>query len=76
MSLDEQIAKLRQLEDDWDGYGGSRIEEAALLAVSRMNLVPTTAGGVQIELHGSGRTVEVTLGPDGLVESVCCDWVT
>jgi hypothetical protein len=61
---------LRALPANWDGYGGITITEAALNTADKLTFVPCATGGIQIELHAGGMTVEVEIGPDGLIGSV------
>jgi len=86
----ESIQRLLLLEENWDSYGGKRITSAAargaLEASLWMNnevlqpwIVPTSAGGLQVEWHGRNAQgqeidVEVEISPDGSTETSSEDW--
>jgi len=70
-----RLAALAQLERGWDGAEAPAISETALIGAQWFlrvamkpstippNVVPTAAGGVQLEWHAKGFDVEVELGP-------------
>jgi hypothetical protein len=67
ITLDE----LRDLREDWDGYGSPPpTEEAIALAELIINaeprVVPLSSGGVQIEWPVAGAEISIT--PDGTLE--------
>ena len=65
------LAELLHLEQDWDTYGGSRIDPRCVVAALEMafgtfdddtpipSVVPTSRGGVQFEWHTGGADLEV-----------------
>lgn len=65
--------RLLDLKPGWDGYRGKTTTEAALNSVEHIFVVPLNSGGVQVEAHLHGGSVEFEIGPDGALESVC--WV-
>jgi hypothetical protein len=71
-SLDERLAELAGLPDDWNSYGAKRITNEAITTAERLNFTPTSPGGLQIELHVKGASVEVEIGPDGRI--LCVDF--
>jgi hypothetical protein len=65
------LASLRDLKDNWDSYGAKPPDERALKAVEAgLSIVPTSDGGIQIELHIGGRDVEIAITPHGHIDSV------
>jgi hypothetical protein len=73
----DPFAKLLELPENWDTYGGAKIDpraveaarrfQAALLCASQ-SVVPICSGGVQIEMHRCGFDFEVAFNPDGTIE--------
>jgi hypothetical protein len=59
--------ELRQLQPNWDGYGASPISEAAIQCVEKFAVVPTSDGGLQLELHRDDYDIEVEISPGGHV---------
>jgi hypothetical protein len=70
--LDRRLAELADLPEDWNGYGAKRITLEALDTAAQLIFTPTSPGGVQIELHVKGASVEVEIGPDGRI--LCVDF--
>lgn len=67
--LDSQVIRLRELQPNWDSYGGAVPSEAAIAAAVKVlqssgTLVPCSDGGVQIDWP----TAEMTFRPDGSQE--------
>jgi hypothetical protein len=70
--------RLLALPMDWDSYGGQQVIpksiEAAIGLLSLFmadhsplpSLVPTSAGGVQVEWHTKGVDLEIEVAPDGV----------
>jgi len=67
-----KIAALADLKEDWDSYGAAAIAPAAVAAAQNFvatrlkgtpvpppAVVPTSAGGVQLEWHGAGADLEI-----------------
>ena len=73
----EVLAELLALPRDWDSYGARPVAQAAVgAAVSLLRdvmpaaapapqVVPTSAGGVQLEWHLGGIDLEVSVRPSG-----------
>lgn len=73
----EVLAQLLALPADWDSYGARRIGQAAVTSVLALlrevmpddapapQIVPTAAGGVQMEWHMRGIDLEVCVRPTG-----------
>jgi hypothetical protein len=69
--------RLLVLPKDWDSYGGQQVVPKPIEAAIRLlslfmtdkcplpSLVPTSAGGVQIEWHTKGVDLEIEIAPDG-----------
>jgi hypothetical protein len=64
------LSSLRKLRDDWDSYGGVPITPQAIRTAEAVFFVPTSNGGIQVEMHAGGIEVEVEIRPDGRVVSV------
>ena len=74
------IAKLKELPDNWDGYGSPAIQSAALTAGFRLVLAiktekqpiphvsPVPGGGIQLEWQTPNRELELEILPNGSVE--------
>ncbi len=69
-----RIDSFADLETDWDSYGAPPItegsREAAKLALdildgTKVQVVPTCSGGVQIEWHNENGDLELEIMPDG-----------
>ena len=68
-----EIGELGRLEENWDSYGGKRVDpcciEAAVsllrsvldAATSKPSVVPTSRGGIQLEWHRGGIDLEVEI---------------
>lgn len=63
--LDDQLAELSRLEDGWDSYGGKPISAPAIDRCRRLTFVPTSDGGVQIELSSRDVWSEIEITPQG-----------
>lgn len=72
MRLDKQLSDLREMPENWNGYGEKRITERALAAADSLHFSPTSDGGLQIELNTRHARVEVCIDPDGEVYD--CSW--
>ena len=57
-------------EPNWDGYGGKPTAAAAIETARYMTGVPMGDGGLQLEMHAGGASVEIVVRPDGIVNSV------
>jgi hypothetical protein len=62
------VDNLRDLEENWDFYGSSPIDERAIAAVKGFVAVPTGSGGIIIE--SADGTVQIDISADGTIESV------
>ena len=65
------VSKLIGLQDGWDGYRGVPPTAAAIDAAKYTHATPLSGGGVMVELHAAGASVEITITPDGKIEDVC-----
>lgn len=65
------LSSLRDLRKGWDSYDGEPITDAAIRTAEHVYFVPLSDGGIQIELHASGRDIEVEIAPDGSVGEIC-----
>jgi hypothetical protein len=76
-----RIRTLAQLESNWDSYNGVPLQASAVLhAVHLLGaifqyddvplpaIVPTSAGGLQLEWHRANATLEMEVSPDKDVE--------
>lgn len=54
-------------EDNWDSYGGKATTQAAIRTAGYLCSVPTSQGGLQIELHAGGADIEIEIAADGKV---------
>jgi hypothetical protein len=75
-SFTESVEELRRLPEDWDSYGASRIDKAALIGAIRLlvdnnfqgpspYVIPTPHGGVQLEWQDARGGVEIIVNRDG-----------
>jgi hypothetical protein len=74
---DDWMAGLRQLQPNWNSYRGRPITEEAITALANFYVIPTSYGGVQLEVHQDGFDVEIVIDPSGRIESgmICrCPW--
>lgn len=66
----DRLDGLRNIEKGWDGYRGLPPTEHALATAANIQVIPMSCGGVNIEMHAGGADVEITIRPDGIIESV------
>jgi len=76
----KKIGELRELRAGWDSYNAQPIQERAiqegsdlLMYLARLDLpepriVPTSAGGIQLEFQKDERELELEILPDGSIE--------
>ncbi len=64
------LDELQQLKDGWDGYDGVPPSEAALMTARYLNYTPMSNGGITIELHAGGISIEIEVGPHGRVDDI------
>lgn len=67
MGYEDNLAKLHELKDNWDGYHGKKPTAAALATARWLVAVPAPNGGVQIEMHAGEADIEIEIGPDGRI---------
>jgi hypothetical protein len=61
---------LRELEEGWDSYGGQPTTDAAIKTAGNLAVVPTSDGGIQLEIHAGGADLEIVIDPAGAVTAV------
>jgi hypothetical protein len=78
----QAFRQLSQLPSGWSSYGSHSIEDAAIFRAAEVlgtlleadsippTIVPTHAGGVQVEWHRNGVDIEVEFSPEGAVADV------
>lgn len=72
----ERLRHISSLTWNWDTYGAPPIGKNAIEIARRLiavlaydpQVVPTCAGGVQLEWHRDGLSVELTIPPEGATE--------
>lgn len=62
--------KLADLKHGWDGYDGIPTTERAIRTAEGLQYTPMSDGGMQIELHTLGVSVEIEIDPSGRVANV------
>lgn len=79
-SLLDILENLRNLPNNWDGYGSRKIQSPALKTVGMMfvmiqvrrlpipHVSPVPGGGVQLEWENSPYALELEIFPDGFIE--------
>lgn len=67
------ISNLAALQENWDGYGATRIKQPALDVLAALTAVPCVDGGVQIEWVRNGWDVTIMLDPDGGFKGVIAE---
>lgn len=70
VSQNPDLSEFRSLVKGWDSYDGSPITDKAIRTAELTFFVPTSDGGVQIELHADGWEIEIEIGPDGKIAEV------
>lgn len=82
LDIDFKLASLSRLEPGWNGPGSvvvsaSAIDAARILANSATTppqmIVPTPFGGVQLEWHRGGRSVEIDIDQTGTYSAFASD---
>ena len=77
----ERLERFSRLGEGWDSYGGKPLTEAALhtgrrlleaLDDPKILVVPTTPGGIQLELGGD---LELEISPDGTTAGVLVEGI-
>lgn len=61
---------LRDLKDNWDGYGAKPIDPALLKIAAFTAVIPGGDGSLQFEFRHGGREVEVNFDPMGNISYV------
>lgn len=73
----KRLETFRRLEPGWDSYKGRKIDARAIRAAREflegVQVVPTSAGGVQVEVHHAGVNLEIEFERSGKVRSMACD---
>lgn len=68
------MSRFLALAQGWDSHDGEPIDpraiEAVRVVIESTAIVPTSRGGLQIEMHGLGWDVEIEFDFNGNVESV------
>lgn len=66
--------QMLRLQHDWDSYGAGPIDPRATAAAQAFEAalcrVPICTGGVQLEWHIHGVTMEIEFAPDGSVVGI------
>ena len=65
---DDWQAEMRNLQPNWDSYGGRQISESAISAIESFCVVPLSNGGIQLEVHLDGFDVEISVNADGRID--------
>tara|TARA_R110000868_G_scaffold409885_1_gene696352 strand:- start:56 stop:301 length:246 start_codon:yes stop_codon:yes gene_type:complete len=65
MSFDGRLKEFETLGPNWDGYKALPPTDAAIHSASCMTPVPMNDGGIQLEMHLNGGSVEIEIMPDG-----------
>lgn len=68
--MPRDLEELRNLRPGWDGYDGVPPTDAAMATARLLHYTPMSSGGIMIELHANGATVEIDIGADGRVVGV------
>jgi hypothetical protein len=67
--LSDHLDELRAMPPGWDSYGAYQISHDALEVAETIfdltQVTPMADGGVKIEWHFGGMTMEVEIRPDG-----------
>jgi hypothetical protein len=83
-----RLLRLLELDEDWDSYGGHPLDreiaikalgivgELARFDVPVPDLIPTSAGGLQLEWQRPGFDLEITLQPDEMATVFFLDRAT
>ena len=66
----ECLNELALLAQGWDSYGAPPLDRSALRTADSLTFVPTSGGGIQIELHAGGVDVEIEITSTGKVDEV------
>lgn len=61
---------LRDLKDNWDGYGAGPLDPELLKAVGYTSIVPGGDGSVQFEFRSGGKEVNVHFDASGQITYV------
>jgi hypothetical protein len=82
--MKKKLEELSLLKSNWDSYGGKPMTESALAEAELLlnaferiqavepSVVPCSNGGIQIEWHRNGYTLEIEISPEGQVSEVYC----
>ena len=62
--------QLMDMEEGWDTYGAPKISREAIRTIEHFATVPTSDGGIQLEIHRDGFDIEIEIGPDGKIDNV------
>ena len=59
--------RLLDLKSGWNSYGALPITPVAIATIEQFATVPTSGGGINLEIHRDGYDIEVEVGPDGKI---------
>lgn len=65
MSFDGRLKEYENLGPNWDGYKALPPTKEAIHSASCMTPVPMNDGGIQLEIHLEGGSVEIEIMPSG-----------
>lgn len=68
--MSRTVDELLDLRPGWDGYGAPTPSLDAIATCRMIHYSPMSSGGVMIELHVTGGSVEIDIEPDGRMSHV------
>lgn len=75
LNIEYRLNELQALSVGWDSYGGLPLTDEAAETLRRINIVPSSDGGAQIEMHVGGADIEIEVEPDGQILGISFDRV-
>lgn len=61
---------LGRLKKNWDSYGAVPIAIASIVTIESISIVPTSIGGLQLEIHKDGFDLEMEVSPTGEIRNI------
>lgn len=67
---EDWMAQLTALKPGWNSYDGKPICQSAIDTLKNFHVVPTSCGGIQLEVHQDGFDIEIYIEGPGRISSV------
>lgn len=69
------LRHFRDLKKGWDTYDAEPISTQAIRTAEHLTAVPTSSGGIQLEMHAGGVELEIEITSTGRVKGILFETV-